>query len=226
MGDELTELLKLQEPLDPELEACIWEAESGMVFIKHPLVNTLHMPGTEAVVNRQLRYKREELAKVRAEGGWCTFIMLHERPWRYEALQMIADDVDDETFWQLVQIVWMDSENIRENQDEWDDLLRSERPGHEAMMTEDERQALAEMDDVIPVYQGHTDERDDGWSWTTDKAKAEWFGHRFARLEGGVAMMTAATVRRDDVLAYLTGRDEYEILVDPDLVLITGTVEL
>ena len=211
--------------LRPELQDCIMEMALGLM-IKHKYVNDIYVPAFHARYNMQYEYKVEAVAKALADERWGTYIMLHERPWRFEALTDIADRLDDETFWDAVSMVWMDSENIPQHQDEWDELLRSDRPGHEAMMDDEERAALAALPPIVTVYQGHTDERDDGWSWTTDRDKAIWFGNRFANLEQAEARMTTGMVRREDILAYLLGRGESEVLVDPDLVAIVMTEEL
>jgi hypothetical protein len=211
--------------LRPELADCIVEMRIGPM-IKHPYVNDIYVPQMNARYNKQYEYKVQAVAKALVDERWDTYIMLHERPWRFEALTNIADSLTDIEFWDAVCLVWMDSENIRQHQDEWDELLRSDRPGRENMMDDEERAALAALPDVIDVYQGHTDERDDGWSWTTDRNKAIWFGHRFANLEQAEARMTTGMVRREDITAYLLGRGESEVLVDPDLVAIVMTEEL
>jgi len=70
----------------------------------------------------------------------------------------------------------------------------------------------------IPVFQGHTNESHDGWSWTTNKSTAEWFAQRFADFEDATPVVTSGTVRRCDVLAFFTRRGENEILVKRGLV--------
>src|SRR5215510_2716743 len=199
-----------ENPADllPILEASIVEFESGMVFIKHPFVNELYFgPALHARYNAQFEYKQKATAKARAD-----------RQWQFERLLDIADEMTDAEFWELVSDVWQDSENIRENQDQWDDLLRTDRPGREHMMTDVERAALDRLPDRITVYQGHTDERDDGWSWTTDEATARFFARRFADFESATGIVTEAVVNKSDVTAYLMGRSEFEILIDPELV--------
>jgi hypothetical protein len=223
----LKELWERREPLIPELAACVVDTPGlGLPFIKHKYVNTLYFDGANAMHNHAYEVKVKLVAEARAERKWHSFLFLHERPWRFEALVEIADEMDNVEFWEAVSDVWMDSENIRENYEEWDNLLRSDRPGRENMMNDEEREALAAMADEFFIYQGHTDERDDGWSWTTSQKTAEWFGRRFANLEGGLPLMTKARVQRRDVTAYLSGRGEAEILVDPFKVEIVGTTEL
>ena len=208
------------EDLDPELAECLMETEH-FIFIKHPLVNGIYHPVENALFNKQLARKREALAEARETQDWDSFIWIHERPWRLEALQEIAPDLSNQKFWNLVARVWIDSENIRENYRAWDRLLRIDRLGRQFMMDDVEQEALAQLPDVITVYQGRTGSRDDGWSWTTQRKTAEWFARRFALLEQDEAWVATGTVDKANVLAYLLGRSEAEILVAPESVIIT-----
>lgn len=208
-----------ENPADllPMLEAAKVEFPLTGWFIKHPFVNQMYFgPKMHAAYNEQYKHKVIAVAAARFERRWNTFVFLHERPWRFEALTEIADEMTDAEFWALVSEVWQDSENIRQHQEEWDDLLRTARPGCEAMMNGEEREAFDALPDRITVWQGHTDERDDGWSWTTRRETAEWFARRFADLEDGIPIVTEAVVNKADVLAYLLGRSEFEILIDPE----------
>lgn len=223
--DAMRELLGKSEPLVPPLEACLVDTSSGP-WIKNPLVNTMYTPAMNALYNAQYRSKLTHLAELAEKGAWDLWIWLHERPWRFDALCEIADEMTDEEFWQEVAQVWIDSENIRENAEAWDELLRTDRPGHEHMMGRAERVALLGLPEIIDVYQGHTDQRDDGWSWTTDRDKAEWFAHRFAAFEDSEPALSIGSVLRQDVLAYFTGRNESEILIAPELVDLIQTIDL
>ena len=64
------------------------------------------------------------------------------------------------------------------------------------------------------------------WSFSTNRDKAEWFANRFAMLEGGYPMLSIGTVDKSDVLAYLLGRGEFEILAPPDKVSIEATIRV
>jgi hypothetical protein len=67
----------------------------------------------------------------------------------------------------------------------------------------------------VPVFQGCTAARDDGWSWTTDRDVAEWFAYRFADLEGSDPVVRATLVPKGHIFAYFTRRHEHEVLIDP-----------
>lgn len=204
------------QELDDELAACLVDGPIGKA-IKHPLVVApVYGPGLNAFYNEQLRSKQAEISAAIRDGGYAQVVWLHERPWRAEAFAAIAARLDDSQYWRLLAQVWIDSENIVEMAALWDDLLRADRPDRAAMMTDDEQAALAALPERIEVFQGHTDRRDDGWSWTTDDETATWFAHRFARLEGGTPRLSRGWVRRSEVFAHLLSRGEAEILAPPE----------
>lgn len=212
---DMIDLLNKVEELDPELADHIYESDSFGACIKHPLVfSMMHFPQQNALVNNQLRHKKEALAKAEAKGDWHTYIFLHERPHRVDAFIEIMDRLSDSDYWGTLGGIWIDSENIRQNPRIWQMLLRSNRPEREAIMDEGERDDLAAMPESIVVYQGHTNRRHDGWSWTTSRETAEWFAHRFADFERARPVVTQGTVRRSNVIAYFTGRNESEIVAD------------
>jgi hypothetical protein len=211
------------EELDPDLEYYVDES-SGFPVLRHPLVYAVpYMSSMNALYNRQYLGKKDQLADASDNGDWHGYVYLHERPYRLDALLEISDEVDDATFWSLLSGIWTDSENIRQNQDTWNEIFDSGRGSMENMMKDEERAALAALPKKIKIYQGHTGDRDDGWSWTTDKSVALWFAQRFSELEGSDAQVTEATADKNDVLAYLLGRGESEILVSPEDVVIDVT---
>jgi len=203
--------------LDPELAECLIETDFLGGMIKHKFVNDVYLPQMNARYNEALALKHRMVAEAIAKHEWYTVIFLHERPWRLHALVEIADLVDDTMYWKLVGNVWVDSENIWQNLDEWDEVLSNPRPGREAMMDEEDLPEYAALPEFIRVYRGHGVWNQDGWSWTTDRVKAEWFARRLAQ-EGDEIFVTEGEVDRDDVIAFFASRGESEIVADPDLV--------
>lgn len=223
----ITDMFGPQVDLDQELERYHYESENGWDVIKHPLVfSIMHNPVQNGLVNKQLAYKKGACRTALAEGNWHTYVFLHERPFRVDAFKRIAKRMSDENYWDLLSEIWIDSENIRENPTVWQGLLRSRRPGREHMMSEADRALLAQFPETIEVFQGHTDERDDGWSWTIDRSKAEWFARRFADFEHADPVLSFGVAHKSDVIAFLTNRGESEILIPRSKVTICGVTKV
>ncbi len=207
--------------LDPVLQAALCQTPVG-VAIKHPLVNAVpYAPPFARFYNEELWQKRDVLARAIANREWHTAVFVHERPWRVDALEMLADDLADHEYWPLVRDVWMDAENIPECAATWDELLRSERPMRELLTDEEDQEVLAALPDVVTLFQGRTNIRDDGWSWTLDREVGEWFANRFAMFENAAPVLASVDIPKALIHGLLLGRGEREVLVDP---LVIGNV--
>jgi hypothetical protein len=114
----------------------------------------------------------------------------------------------------------------------WRNLLTADRPGREAMMDQEERHTLNGLPTELTVYRGvgHSGVRE-GFSWTLDRQRAEWFARRAAMVPARAEVvepvelepqLVAGTVDRSDVIAYLDGREEQEIVALPEHVRVEG----
>ena len=212
--EDMFALMAKVEDLHPDLVPYVSETSFGRV-LQHPLVYSVPLL-SNALANVQYADKVKRIADVKEESNWFIYVWLHERPYRLEALLEIADLMDDDDYWQLVADVWIDSENIWQNMDEWIDLLGSERPGREHMMVDDAPQTLAALGQTFTIYRGCLREvNEDGLSWTLDRERAEWFAHRFAdmREDNEEAVVIEAVVDSSAVVALLTSRSENEIVL-------------
>lgn len=211
--DELMALIQSEEPLRDELVPWLEVHETFGPMLKHPLVFSLFgiRPG---LANKQYEHKVQALKQAKEEKRWHTAVYLYERPYRLDALLGIAENLNNEEYWELVADVWIDSENIWQNLDEWREVLLDERPSRHCMMDEEEQTAFAALPDEIEIYRGcNLGVNEDGMSWTTDRSRAEWFAKRFER-EDFEAIVIVAKVKKEDVIAYFTGRNESEILAN------------
>lgn len=215
LADEYMRLLEQSsEVLNPVLAR--YYSESPFPMIQHPLVYSVpHLPNSNALVNRQYEQKKKAVEESFAEKNWNRYLVMHERPHRPTALADIASEMSDEDYWQNVGWVWSDSENIRELKFVWSLLLGSRRPKREQIMDEKDRLALANMPDELTIYRGCAIEDTQGLSWTLDRERAEWFAERNHNLSDQDTEVKVATVQKSDVIAYITRRNEEEIIVNP-----------
>ena len=212
------------EELDAELEEFVY-TQGSMPVLKHPLVFSVpYFPQMNHVFNRQLQAKKERLHQAERDQDWMMVLLLHERPYRVEAFLDIADQIgSDNEWWEAVRYLWEDTENLHE----WgDDVVRTllSRPHPEMLMTQEEREIVDQLPDELTVYRGYVKQgrRSNlkGWSWTLDKNKAIWFANRFIT-SSETPRLATATVKKEQILGYLAGRNESEIVVDPELLNIT-----
>lgn len=190
--------------------------------LRHPLVYCVpYFEQSNRQLNKMLAHKKVRLEQAVAEQDWHSFIFLHERPYRVDALEavMFEHEIEDPAIvWSLVTSVWIDSENIYQNFDRWRDIWER-GPARRAVkcMEQNERLALNAMPKTFTIYRGvgHV-EASRGMSWTTDRERAIWFARRFAADDKRTPLLITANVRRIDVLAHYLGRNESEIVVLPE----------
>jgi hypothetical protein len=120
-------------------------------------------------------------------------------------------DLDDVR--RLFAEVWMDTESAYGWRDEVLEMLQW--IARKSPVTDADLNLTGEA----TIYRGTSGRGDEtGISWTLSLDKARWFARRFAILDStGLGRVYRATVQASDVLAYLTGRNEEEIIVDPTM---------
>jgi hypothetical protein len=223
MNDEMTaaqreffELVTKKEPLHPDLKPWLRDGPMGLM-LNSPLVQdiTVNLECC-ALLNKRYDLKREALARAREKKNWDSYIFLHERPYRLDALcDLVNDDVlSDQQYWELVGHSYQDSENIWQNQATWKGLLNRRRPEkHFLMGDEEERAKLAGMPDLIHVYRGiRKGKNRRGLSWTLSMTKAMFFARRYDI--GKTGLILHGEVKREDVHCLLLGRGEFEIVAN------------
>ena len=91
-------------------------------------------------------------------------------------------------------------------------LLTSLRPHRQMMMTEVEQQFLFKLPNAFKIYRGCIEGLNEGGlSWTLDKSRAEFFANRF----GKHGIVKQRTINKPEIIAYLNGRSEQEIIIRP-----------
>jgi hypothetical protein len=207
---DLADIFGKKEELNPELAEYYHYTPSGIPIIQHPLVYSIfHSPEQNALVNKQLEYKKTAAAKALDANDWGRYIFLHERPCRLQAFQDIEHKLTDKEYWEELGQIWIDSENIWQNQKLWTDYLKSKRSDREYFMDEADREEFNRLPEELTIYRGYTKgKNENGYSYTLDKNKAEWFSSRF----GGGKSVKTLKVKKKDCFAYLGGRSEKEII--------------
>ena len=222
--NDLEKLLRTQEELDPALALYIDRDGPFGPSIKHPLVfSIVHTPSMNAFVNAQFKQKKAALKKAKNKCDWRSYVWLHERPYRIVAFLDISWRLDGPRYWDLLGQVWSDTENSWQNMGEWREAFTADREGREMMSDEDVRCVFdlpPEKGGLLPmtrIYRGYRfDDALQGYSWTLDKARARWFANRLRQDDHPSPKIVSGFVAREHVIAYITGRDEQEIVTLPE----------
>lgn len=209
----------MAEPLDEELQGYVEDSDTWGPMLRHPLVYMipLVMPGQ---ANQTLRYKQQQLSEAEAEQDWHKCVFLHERAYRLEALidyctgrgedWGVLPLVNTPHNWNLAADVWVDSENIQQNIEDWRALFDNGANGL-WLGTDEEREEFDALPTIPhkdgPVIRAWRGGSVGDWSWTTDIRTAEFFSARSGLPVRGHLIPVA------DVFGYLTRRSEAELLV-------------
>lgn len=205
------------EELDTELLPFLGEVDTLGVVLKAPLVFMVpYLAEFAPIANRAYRGKREAVAHAEAEGKWQKVLWLHEKPYRMSVFLQVCDRIADRDYWQALGSLWLETENLHEDQDEWVRALTADRPGRSQwLMDDEERAVLASLGEQVTVHRGfHRAGRHLAPSWTLSLARAEWFARR-AIDPGTGGYVASVTVPSTSVIAYFGGRNEQEIVLDP-----------
>lgn len=218
--ERMNEILNRKEDLHPDLKPYYRGEDKSFPVLQSPLVYGVpYHPNMNAYYNEQYRVKKEAIDKAMEKKKWFEVIWLHERPYRFQAFQELdwGGWLDDKTYWEMLGHIWGDSENIWQHKDEWHECLTSDRKYKRYFMEPEERKEFKGLPNYLTVYRGCVaGENEDGFSWTLNEEKAKWFSTRFLnRGEKHKGIVLQKQIRKTDAFAYLTGRNEFEIILLP-----------
>jgi hypothetical protein len=97
-------------------------------------------------------------------------------------------------------------------------FLTNTKKDRHCLMSEEEREFLNSLPDVIEIHRGMTvresKSKEYGISWTLDKKIAEFFAYEYlqALVSKEKKTVVTQTIPKSEVIAYLNGREEQEIL--------------
>jgi hypothetical protein len=224
LTQQIDKLMQTREDLDPALAMYLDHDGPFGPSIKHPLVfSMIHSPVMNAFVNAQLKAKKKALKKAKSKGDWDTCVWLYERPYRLNAFLDVSWHLDGPRYWDLLGSVWSDTENSWQNREAWREAFTADAEGREMMSDEDVRCVFdlpPEKGGLLPmtrIYRGYRfGDALQGFSWTLDKARARWFAERLRQDDHPSPKIASGYVAREHVIAYITGRDEQEIVTLPE----------
>jgi len=207
------------EPLHPDLQEFVVRASPDSQLkwdvLKHPIVfGVPYTPVMNFFYNQQFALKMKALQQAFSEQDWHSYVFLHERPHRFEALEAIRPKLTGEAFWNLISSVWSDSENLWQVGPTRIRKLLKLYPGDRHHFMDDrETGFLSRLPDQFRVFRGHQRQNQKGFSWTLSYNKAMWFGRRYQ--PAGRARISQGVVNKADIVGLVLHRNEMEVVVDP-----------
>ena len=221
-GTDLDDWMK-ETPLHPDLEPFVRKGTVMGTMVHSPLViQPLYSRDRCSQINGLYEQKLRHVEEAIKAGDFERAVMLHERPYRFDALGIAVGQgltVGTAEYWSVVGRVWIDSENIHENFKAWRELWKGDATHRHHAMSDEDREAFSKLPDRIRVYRGYSMYGTKmGLSWSIERERAIWFAHRFAQQieysrHGGT--VGCGYVAKENVLAYMGGRGESEIVIDP-----------
>ena len=142
--------------------------------------------------------------------------MIIRKSYRLTFIRYAQDDLSLEDMSKLLRHAWTSSENPNDDVNVSLPMAISwfRRADKSFLMDEEDYNTYQSFGDETKVYRGVAVGRNPhGLSWTTDKSKAHWFAHRFD-IEDKQGYIQSLVVKKDDILAYFSDRDESEVVVD------------
>lgn len=181
--------------------------------LAHPLVHVIGIVDV-ALINKMYSQKKLQVEQALEDGRFSLYVHLHEKPYRVNALDEIAHLIDNHSeYWTLLGDVCVGTENQWQDKDVLRELLTIDRPERNAIMNADEYEEYKALPETLTVYRGcHKGKNEDGFSWTLDKDRAQWFAERLAD-DDDVPKVIEKTIRKSEVIALFTRRSEQEVLL-------------
>lgn len=194
--------------------------ELGWAMLRSPFVYQIPFHSWK-MANEQHRVKEAEFDRLVEGQKFVRAIWLLERPYRLSKLLEWSHDasIPVRAVKDLIGDVWKDVEHPHQfDEDELVDLFRlagwvDDHESNRTLMKDRLRTAAG----ALTVYRGVGKEGNPkGMAWTLSRKTAEWFARRFGGKDVDGWVYTAR-IPSFGILAYLTGRGEDEVVVDPSM---------
>jgi len=194
-----------KETLHPELRPFVRPGPLGDMIHHKLVIELIFMPEHCAYINRFYEQKKHQLLEAFQNQDFIRWVFLHERPYRLQAFQDVAEQLSPTDYEALLAQIWIDTENAYEMVNDWECIWENiEKTIFDGIDAETRFQNLPER---IRIRRGTSGDRDEWMSWTLDAKIAMKFANRF-----GKGKVVWGWIDKSDVKAFFTGRGEEEIV--------------
>ena len=198
--------------------------EYSPMIVHHPFASSgfMMLPGTNEILDitasMESREKwRDYLDKKidEAKSAYEIFLMLN-KTYALTFIKYAKDGLSAAEFSEILADAWIKAEapNMDVNVSKTELVGLFNQADKQSLMTEDEQKRFADLTETVTVYRGVTSynaKNVRALSWTLDRSKAEWFAHRF----GEDGKVYQAQIKKADILAIFTSRNESEVVLNP-----------
>ena len=154
-------------------------------------------------------------AEFLSERDYFGFLWLFDSCNRFLPFWEIHEGMTDEEYWDILRQVWVSIEWVEPHKANWIRLLQSRSSTRHLLMTEAEHHAITTWPDEIKIFRGYRAGRGkNGLSWSLSEKTAEMFPQLRWRGENQ-PMVVSGYCYKQDVIAYITEREEEEIVILP-----------
>ena len=206
----------------------IQETEFAPIIVKHPFTDN----GMTAVPNDEGGFQLLNIMEDEdAQKRWRDFVgriideaksayeiyMRVTKPYGLTFLKFVAPHLSQADMSEILASAWTRSEapNQDVNVSQAKLLSMFKKADATVLMDQDEYTQFKALEDVVTVYRGVTSYNAKNikvLSWTLNQETAEWFAHRFGE-DGSVY---EAQIPKEHIFALFTGRNESEVIVNPN----------
>lgn len=223
---DYTDLKRVKSVARMLMRTDVHKTELSPMIVQHPFTSTglVMLPTephqlldiTKTIGNLKMwQYQMiEEINK--AEKIMDIYAMVN-KPYCLTFLKFAMPYLSTEDFSKLLADVWIRSENpnMDANVNKQKLITMFGKAEAKYLMSEQERRQLNALDDEVTVYRGVTTfnaKNIKALSWTLNLKKAKWFANRFD--EDGTVY--EARIKKENIFAVFNGRNEAEIIVNPN----------
>jgi hypothetical protein len=134
----------------------------------------------------------------------------------FKVFNHLKDDMPDKDYWVVLGECYIMSSFSHSSDEIIKSFFLSNRADRFCIMTEGEQLEFNSLPDEIEIYRGCSEQEIKSgnfrFSWTTQKRIAQFFAKRNKEIHGVKNSVISKRVRKEDVIAYFTRRDEFEII--------------
>lgn len=206
-------------------------SSGGFDWFHHPLLVQMFPICTPKPLEEFIAFKQQHVDDLLRKRKFAAYLAMLERGWRMDTLISLAGQgmfdggpEQAKQFWKLAADVWVGCE-ASEDDDTWSNLMSVPLPCREFMTKRKDRDKMETWPDEVPIWRGvqigiHQKPNEaemaafGGWQWTTKPRVARFFARRFLRPDKK-PVVAKAKVHKKQIAAYLTSRNEFEVLIPP-----------